>query len=65
MRLHSYDPSTKKGTWKARSEGRERRIIRNAQKLFSDSDPVQLEALVIGKATDPALQTTRKRGEVF
>lgn len=51
--------------WKARSKSRHRRIIRNMQKVFWDSDHAHLEVLVVGRAADPAPSITQKPEKRF
>lgn len=71
MSLCSDDPRDRNGAWKDLSEGDDlqtetckihcqRRIIRNGQAFFSDSDLAQLEALVSRKAADLIQGTTLK-----
>lgn len=48
MSLHCYDPWDRKRAWNDHSEVRQQRIIRDVQKVSSDSDPGQPEAFVVG-----------------
>lgn len=65
MHLNNYDARHRKAAWKARSEGHEQRIIRNMEKFFSNCDPSQPEAPVLGKAADAVPHTTCRRARRF
>lgn len=65
MRLHENDPENRKRAWKVWSEGPQLWIIQTVQKFFLDSDPTQLEALVVGTAADLIPSATRKLTRAF
>lgn len=60
--MRSYNPEERKRFWKPGCKGRERKIIRGAQKYFLESEPAPPLVLWTGKATEPILWTTRKDG---
>lgn len=65
MRLHSYDPKHKNEAWKTWFHGSQRRIIRDVEKVFSDSHPTQQKVRVAGKSADATLHTNHKRRRSF
>lgn len=65
MRLHRYEPRDRIEAWKVWLEIRQRRIIRNVQNLFSDSDFAEPGKLVVRNGADPTPRTTWKHGRRF
>lgn len=60
-----HDLKDKKGAWMSCSEGLQRPIIQNVQRVFSDCNPAQPEVLVAGWAANPTSRTIQKRGRGF
>lgn len=65
MRLHSHDPRDRKKAWRDRSEDYQCLIIQGLQESSFDSNPAQLEVLIIEKAADPSPRATAKHTRGF
>lgn len=64
--MYNNDQNDRKKAWKTRSEGHQRRIIVDAQKLSLDSDLADFETLLTGKAVDRITPTIwMRKGILF